>query len=103
MAEFVSVGKSEEVGEGGAKAFQVGDTLVGVARVGGELLAFSDTCTHMGCNLTAGGDIEGTVIQCECHGSQFDMRTGEVVDGPAEDPIATFGVREEDGDIQVSV
>jgi 3-phenylpropionate/trans-cinnamate dioxygenase ferredoxin subunit len=71
--------------------------------VGGELLAFSDICTHRGCNLTSGGEIDGTVIECECHGSQFDMKTGEVVEGPAEDPIATFEIREEDGEIQVSV
>jgi 3-phenylpropionate/trans-cinnamate dioxygenase ferredoxin component len=103
MAEFVPVGKSEEIGEGGAKAYQVGDQLVGVARVNGGLLAFSDICTHRQCNLTSGGEIEGTVIECECHGSQFDMTTGEVVDGPAEDPIATFEVREENGEIQVGV
>jgi 3-phenylpropionate/trans-cinnamate dioxygenase ferredoxin subunit len=101
MAEFVSVGKSEEIGEGEAKAFQVGDQLVGVARVNGVLLAFSDICTHRQCNLTSGGEIDGTVIECECHGSQFDMKTGEVVEGPAEDPIATFEVREENGEIKV--
>jgi 3-phenylpropionate/trans-cinnamate dioxygenase ferredoxin component len=101
MAEFVSVGKSEEIAEGEAKAFQVGEQLVGVARVNGELLAFSDICTHRQCNLTSGGEIDGTVIECECHGSQFDMKTGEVVEGPAEDPIATFEVREENGEIKV--
>jgi 3-phenylpropionate/trans-cinnamate dioxygenase ferredoxin component len=43
------------------------------------------------------------VIECECHGSQFDMKTGDVVNGPATDPIAVFGVRDEDGELQVSV
>ncbi len=103
MAEFVTVGRAEEIEEGGAKAFQVGDQLVGVSRVNGELLAFSDICTHRQCNLTSGGEITGTVIECECHGSQFDMRTGEVVGGPAEDPIATFEVREENGELQVGI
>jgi 3-phenylpropionate/trans-cinnamate dioxygenase ferredoxin subunit len=102
MSEFVTVGKSDEIGEGGANAFQVGEHLIAVARVDGDLLAFSDICTHRGCNLSAGGEIEGTTIQCECHGSMFDMRTGEVVEGPAEDPIQTFAVREENGEIQLS-
>jgi 3-phenylpropionate/trans-cinnamate dioxygenase ferredoxin subunit len=103
MSEFVSVAKADEVGEGEVKAFQVGEQLVAVSRVNGELLAFSDICTHRQCNLSSGGEIEGTVIECECHGSQFDMKTGEVVNGPAEDPIAVFGVRDEGGELQVSV
>ena len=103
MAEFVTVAKADEVGEGEAKAFQVGDKLVGVVRSGGELLAFGDICTHRQCNLTSGGEIEGTVIECECHGSRFDMKTGEVVDGPATEPIPVFQVRDEGGELQVSV
>ncbi|MBI3647302.1 MAG: Rieske 2Fe-2S domain-containing protein [Actinobacteria bacterium] len=102
MAELVTVGRSDEIGEGKTKAFQVGAQLVGIARVGGELLAFSDICTHRQCNLTSGGEIEGTVIDCECHGSRFDMKTGEVVEGPATEPLATFEVTEENGEIQVN-
>jgi len=102
MADLVTVGKSDEIEEGEATAFQVGDRLIGVSRVNGELLAFSDICTHRQCNLTSGGEISGTTIECECHGSTFDMTTGEVVEGPAEDPIETFAVREENGEIQLS-
>lgn len=103
MAEFVGVAKADEVGEGDVKAFQVGDQLVAVARVGGELLAFSDICTHKQCNLSSGGEIDGTVIECECHGSQFDMKTGEVRNPPATEPIEVFEAREVDGQIQVGV
>lgn len=58
MSEFVTVGTSDEIGENEARAFEVGDQTVGVARVGGELLAFSDICTHLQCSLTSDGDIE---------------------------------------------
>src|SRR5436309_15562626 len=101
MSEFVTVGKSDEIGESDASAFQVGEHLIAVARVDGELLAFSDICTHRGCNLSAGGEIEGTTIQCECHGSVFSMETGEALEGPATEPVQTYGVREQDGHIQV--
>ncbi|MGH2630787.1 MAG: Rieske (2Fe-2S) protein [Actinomycetota bacterium] len=103
MAEFVTVGTSDEIGENEAHAFDVGDQVVGVARVGGELLAFSDVCTHRQCSLTSLGEIDGTVIQCGCHGSRFDMRTGEVLAGPAVDPIAVFQARDESGNLQVSM
>jgi len=101
MAEFVTVARSEEVAEGTASAFVVGDDEVAVARVDGDLFAFSDICSHRRCNLSMGGEIEGTTIQCECHGSVFSMETGEVVNPPATEPIATFGVREVDGAVQV--
>jgi 3-phenylpropionate/trans-cinnamate dioxygenase ferredoxin subunit len=103
MGGPVSVGKSDEIEEGDARAFQVDDHLIGVARVNGELLAFSDICTHRQCNLTAGGEIDGTYIQCECHGSTFDMKTGEVIEGPATEPIEVFEVSETDGEIRLSV
>jgi 3-phenylpropionate/trans-cinnamate dioxygenase ferredoxin subunit len=103
MAEFVTVGKADEVGEGEAKSFAVKDEEIAVSRLNGSLYAFNDICTHRGCNLSMGGDIEGTTITCECHGSVFDMTTGEVVEGPATEPVATYEVREEGDDLQIGV
>ncbi len=102
MAEFVTVGRADEIGEGEATAFAVGDEEVAVARVNGDLFAFSDICTHRACNLSAGGEIDGTSIECECHGSVFSMETGAVLNPPATEPLATFEVREQDGEIQVA-
>lgn len=103
MAEFVAVGDAGEVPEGGARPFEAGGQPIAVARVGGVLYAFSDVCTHRGCLLAAGGELEGTAITCECHGSVFSMETGEALEGPATEPIATFPVREADGRIEVEV
>ena len=101
MAEFVSVGSADQVGEGSATAFEVGGDEVAVARSAGVLYAFSDICTHRGCNLSTEGEISGTEIQCGCHGSVFSMETGAVIDGPAEEPVRTYGVRERDGQIEI--
>ena len=103
MAEFVSVGRSDEIIEGEAKTFDVGGQEIGVSRVDGTLYAFSDICTHRHCNLSMGGEIEGTAITCECHGSTFDMATGEVLAEPATEPIATYSVRDQDGDLQIEI
>jgi nitrite reductase/ring-hydroxylating ferredoxin subunit len=101
MAEFITVAATGDVEEGAAKAFEVKGAEVAVARSGSALYAFSDICTHRHCNLSMGGEIEGTTIQCECHGSMFSMETGEVIEGPATEPIQTYGVREQDGQIQI--
>ena len=101
MADFVTVGDASEVPEGEVKAFDVSGAEVAVARVDGELFGFSDICTHRHCNLSSGGELDDHTIECECHGSMFDIRTGEVVNPPAEDPLETFQVQETDGQIQI--
>ena len=103
MGEFLRVGAADAVAEGHATAFEVEGARIGVARVEGRLYAFSDVCTHQGCNLTAGDDLDGTEITCECHGSVFAVDSGEVRNGPAARPIETYGAREVDGQIQIEV
>ena len=103
MAEFVTVGRSDEVPEGEAAAFAVLDEEVAIARVDGDLYAFSDVCSHRRCNLAMGGEIAGATISCECHGSVFDMATGAPLNPPATEPIAVFPVREEHGEIQIEL
>ena len=76
---------------------------IGVARIEGTVYAFSDVCTHRGCTLTAGGELDGTQIQCECHGSVFSVATGEVIEGPATEPIEVYPAQEVDGAIQIEV
>lgn len=102
MAGYLDVAASGDVGEGEAKAFAVGAVEIAVARVSGALHAFSDICTHRGCNLAMGGEVEGTTISCECHGSVFSIFTGAVENLPATVPIAIYEVREtEAGRIEV--
>jgi 3-phenylpropionate/trans-cinnamate dioxygenase ferredoxin component len=103
MADFVTVGKTAELAEGEVKAFEIQGQMVAVARVEGGLLAFSDICSHSRCNLSDGGEIAGNVIECECHGSRFDMTTGSVVEGPASEPIPIFEVRDRDGELQLGI
>ena len=103
MGEFMTIGKGDEVAEGDTAGFEVEGTQVGVARIDGTLYAFSDVCTHRGCSLSSGGELDGTEITCECHGSVFDLTSGAILDGPASEPIETYPAREVDGDIQIEV
>jgi 3-phenylpropionate/trans-cinnamate dioxygenase ferredoxin component len=100
MAEFVTVGRAEDVEEGGMRAFDVKGTTIAVANVAGEFHAFDDTCTHRQCSL-AEGDLEESTVICPCHGSEFDVRSGEVLRGPAREPVESFEVRVEGGDLEI--
>jgi nitrite reductase/ring-hydroxylating ferredoxin subunit len=83
---MVTVGKAGDVAPGHIRRFTLDGVGVSVANVGGRLYAFDDTCTHQGCSL-ADGDLDGVVVTCACHGSEFDVTTGAVLRGPAERPV----------------
>jgi nitrite reductase/ring-hydroxylating ferredoxin subunit len=102
MPEFLTLAKADEIADGEVRAFDAKGTAVAVANVGGSFFAFEDTCTHRQCSL-AEGELEETTIICPCHGSEFDIRTGEVVNPPARDPVRSFETKVEDGQIQVSI
>jgi 3-phenylpropionate/trans-cinnamate dioxygenase ferredoxin component len=102
MGEFVKVPDGTEVAEGELAAFDIGSMRVAVANVGGTLHAFGDTCTHLQCSL-AEGHLEGTVVTCSCHGSRFDVTTGEVLRGPAQEPVPSFAVRVENDVLRVEI
>jgi len=64
--------------------------------VGESIQAFSAICTHQGCPVNRVAD--GT-INCPCHGSRFDVRTGAVVSGPAPRPLPAVAVTVHDGSV----
>jgi len=65
-------------------------------------VAFDDRCTHKGASLADGALICGTV-HCPWHGSHFDVRSGAVKAGPAEEKIGTYAVEERDGKVHVII
>lgn len=75
---------------------------VGVVFVDGRWWAAQDRCSHAGCAFSTDGDLQGTVMVCSC-GSEFDVRTGEVLMPPAVDPITVYGTRVSWGTIEVEM
>jgi 3-phenylpropionate/trans-cinnamate dioxygenase ferredoxin component len=102
MAEFVAVGRADDLREGDMRAFDVQDTRIAVANVGGTFYAFGDTCTHRQCSL-AEGDLEETSVICPCHGSEFDVSSGEVLTPPARDPVASYEARVVGENLEINV
>lgn len=78
MSNMVEVGKTGEFQNGTMKAVVVKEQEILIAKVGDRYYAADNRCTHMGGKLSL-GKLEGTVVTCPRHGSQFDLRDGSVV------------------------
>lgn len=69
----------------------------------GRWYAIEDRCSHSGCRFSEDGEIDGVTAICDCHGSEFDVRDGSVLVGPAAVPLPTYPVRERDGLLEVDL
>lgn len=68
----------------------------------GEVFAISDVCSHEEIELSD-GELDGEDVECPAHGSRFNVRTGAVSGLPASEPVATYPVTVENGEISVEV
>lgn len=75
MSKFVEVGKTGEFKDGSKKKLILNGQEILLAKVDGSYYAVSNNCPHMNGDLSM-GTLEGTVITCPRHGSQFDIREG---------------------------
>jgi 3-phenylpropionate/trans-cinnamate dioxygenase ferredoxin subunit len=73
-----------------------------VARVGDEVFAVDDTCSHSDASLSE-GDVTDFKIECWMHGAEFDLRTGEALTPPAVAPLHTYGVHVDGDSVTVEI
>jgi 3-phenylpropionate/trans-cinnamate dioxygenase ferredoxin subunit len=78
MSSMIEVGNSSEFQDGTMKEIAVQGREILITRVGDKYYATDNRCTHMGGKLSQ-GKLEGTVVTCPKHGSQFELRDGRVV------------------------
>ena len=62
-----------------------------VTRVGNEVFAIDDTCSHSDASLSE-GEVTDFKIECWLHGAEFDLRTGEALTPPAVAPVKIYSV-----------
>lgn len=101
MASFVKVARVDEIPAGEMKIVEVEGEEIVVANLGGEFVAFANTCTHRAGPMGEGMLISD-VVECPFHGGQFNARTGEVVAPPPSEPLKTYPLQVQDGEVWVS-
>ena len=81
---------------------KIGELLIALCKVDGEIYAINDICTHEYACLSD-GFVEGDAIECPLHQARFHIPTGKVMDAPATEDVATYRVRLEGDDVWVGI
>ncbi|WP_407179887.1 non-heme iron oxygenase ferredoxin subunit [Bradyrhizobium sp. STM 3562] len=90
-----------KLAEGEPVGFQLDDQRVAVYKIGDEIFATDDVCSHAFALLST-GFLDEHVIECPLHGGMFDVRTGKCRSGGYKD-IRTFPVEVRQGEIFVNL
>ncbi len=113
---YVKAIAAAELKDGEKKKLTLEDREIMLARAAGIYYAIDNRCPHFGGDLSA-GTLDGKIIACPRHASQFDIATGEVLkwtnlSGPVKAlgnlfkgprPVKTYRVKVENGDVLVEV
>ncbi|WP_437671610.1 Rieske 2Fe-2S domain-containing protein [Sorangium sp. So ce131] len=99
------IARVRDLAPGSAVAFRYPDEATPallIRRADGELVAFEQKCTHLGCPVSyerEGGEGEGECLRCYCHNGRFDVASGEGTSGPPRDlrPLGRIALEVEDG------
>ncbi len=101
MAE--SIGASSDFPEGEVRKVAVNGKDVCIARVEGKLYGIDNICSHAEAYLSEGElYAEDLEIECPLHGSTFSLVDGEPSGLPATDPVTTYVIAEDGGDVVIT-
>jgi 3-phenylpropionate/trans-cinnamate dioxygenase ferredoxin subunit len=78
MGKFIRLANINDLAEGAMKKYPVQGTEILIARIEGIYYATQNKCPHFGGDLSK-GKLEGTIVTCPRHGSQFNLTDGSVV------------------------
>ncbi len=101
--DVVELGDLSDLGDGEMRCFrEIGPDGIVVCRVGSELFALTDNCSHADAPLSE-GRLRGYALTCPVHGTSFDVRSGAHSGPPAWEGVAAHDVTESNGVATVRV
>lgn len=100
LTQYSKVATVGELEDGEMMLVLAEDQDILLARINGEYFAIDNWCSHTAGMLDQGVLVDYEV-ECPLHEGRFDLRTGQVTNPPADEPVASFAVRVEGDDILV--
>lgn len=98
MAGWVKITSTAALPEGRGIRIEVGPQRIALFRIGDEVHAIGDLCSHAEASLSE-GDVFDNEIECPRHGATFDLRTGNPLSLPATKPVPVYETKTEGGDL----
>lgn len=99
---FVDALATIELPEKGFVVRKVADMELVFARLGDEVFAVENRCSHALATFDE-GRLRGHRLMCPLHGACFDIRNGEPFGPPASRPIRCFATRVDDDRVLVDL
>jgi len=100
--EFVKLASKNDLKPNSMKGVTVKDQKILVANVNGQYYAIGNKCMHRGCELSK-GELKGETVVCPCHGSTYDLKTGNFTKGPTTKPEPAYQLKVENNDILINL
>ena len=99
LVKLVSV---EDLKPNQMKAAEANGKKILVVNLNGTYYAIGNKCTHRNC-LLSNGKLKDDTVQCSCHGTIFDVKTGNVIKGPAKEPEPKYAVTVENDQVMADI
>ena len=94
----------DEIKPGTARRVDIGSHRIALVRIGDDVYALGDRCSHADFSLSEGDVWEDELeIECPKHGSTFSLRTGKPQTLPATKPVPTYRVEVRGDDVYIGV
>jgi len=104
MGTEILVGPLAELAPGTARLVEAPGHRICVVRIGDDVYAIGDTCSHAEVSLSEGEVLaDECEIECWKHGSTFSLKTGEPQSLPATQPVPVYDTRVSEGQIVVVI
>lgn len=98
------VARFDDLAPGTATKVEVNGVSVALVRIGDDVYAVGDTCSHANVSLSDGEVwCDEKQLECPRHSSTFSLETGVPATLPATQPVAVFDVSIVNGDVVVEV
>lgn len=97
-----TLGALEDFTESEPVAVVVGEKAVAIFRLGDEIFALHDLCTHGHARLSE-GFVEDGCVECPLHQGLFDIRSGAPRCAPVTDAVRSYPIRIVDGKVEINV
>jgi len=98
----VLVAPLSDLPDGRGVRVDIGDHSVAMFRIGDDVRAIADRCSHAKASLSE-GELFDLEVECPRHGSPFDLRTGEPMALPATSPVAVYPASVIDGVVYLTI